>query len=111
MGAGLRLEGFVQAARKLNVTPRVSKNDKGRRSNMDGRTTRDEGYAIGLSCRWVVEKSFGWLKQTDPVRPVKVRGLHKMDCVFVFRCAAHNLLRLPRLMAQQATKGLGQKRA
>ena len=35
---------FVEAARKLNVTPHVSKNDKGRRSNMDGRTTRHEGY-------------------------------------------------------------------
>src|SRR5476649_1926252 len=31
---------FVEAARKLNVTPHVAKNDNGRRSNMDRRTTR-----------------------------------------------------------------------
>ena len=92
---------FVEAARKLNVTPHVSKNDKGRRSNLDGRTTRHEGYAISLSCRWLVEKSFGWLKQNGPVRQVKVRGLHKVNWVFVFSCAAHNLLRLPRLIAEQ----------
>ncbi len=70
---------FVAAALKLNVTPHVSKNDKGRRSNMDARTTRHECYAISLSCRWLVEKSFGWLKQTGPVRQVKVRGLHKVN--------------------------------
>jgi transposase len=98
---------FVAATRKLNVTPHVSKNDKGRRSNMDGRTTRHPGYAISLSCRWLVEKSFGWLKETGPVRQVKVRGLHKVDWVFVFSCAAHNLLRLPRLIAKQRTEGLG----
>jgi transposase len=100
---------FVKAVRKLNVTPHVSKNDNGRRSNMDGRTTRHEGYAISLSCRWLVEKSFGWLKETGPVRQVKVRGLHKVDWVFVFSCAAHNLLRLPRLIAQQRTEGLSQQ--
>jgi hypothetical protein len=32
---------------------------------------------------------------------VKVRGLAKVDCAFVFGCAAHNLPRLPRLLAQQ----------
>jgi transposase len=100
---------FVQAARKLRVTPHIAKNDHGRRSNMDGRTTRHAGYAISLSCRWLVEKSFGWLKQTGPVRQVKVRGLHKVDWVFVFSCAAHNLLRLPSLIAQQRTEGLGQQ--
>jgi hypothetical protein len=31
---------------------------------------------------------------------VKLRGLHKVDWLFVFSCAAHNLLRLPRLIAQ-----------
>ena len=35
------------------------------------------GYAISLSRRWLVEKSFGWLKQTGPLRQVKLRGLEK----------------------------------
>jgi transposase len=100
---------FVAATRALNVTPHVSKNDKGRRSNMDRRTTRHAGYAISLSRRWLVEKGFGWLKQTGPVRQVKVRGLHKVDWIFVFSCAAHNLLRLPRLIANRRVQGLGQQ--
>jgi transposase len=94
-------QDFVNTARELNVTPHVTKNDKGRRSNLDRRTTRQPGYAISLSRRWLVEKGFGWLKQTGPLRQVKLRGLEKVDWLFVFSCAAHNLLRLPRLIAQQ----------
>ena len=92
---------FVTTARELNVTPHVTKNDKGRCSNLDRRTTRHAGYAISLSRRWLVEKGFGWLKQTGPLRQVKLRGLEKVDWLFVFSCAAHNLLRLPRLIAQR----------
>jgi hypothetical protein len=91
---------FVRTVRELNVTPHVTKNDKGRSSNLDRRTTRQSGYAISLSRRWLVEKGFGWLKQTGPLRQVKLRGLQKVDWLFVFSCAARNLIRLPRLMAQ-----------
>jgi transposase len=97
---------FVTAARQLNVTVHVTKNDKGRRSNMDRRTTRHSGYAVSLSRRWLVEKTFGWLKQTGPLRQVKLRGLAKVDWLFVFSCAAHNLMRLPRLIAQSQAEGL-----
>src|SRR5271163_115136 len=93
---------FITAARALNVTAHVTKNENGRRSNLDRRTTRHPGYAISLSRRWLIEKGFGWLKQTGPIRQVKLRGLHKVDWLFVFSCAAHNLMRLPRLFAQLA---------
>ena len=86
---------FVKEARKLNVTLHVTKNDHKRRSNLDRRTTRHAGYAISLSRRWLIEKTFGWLKQTGPLAQVKLRGLAKVDWLFVFSCAAHNLLRLP----------------
>src|SRR5258708_40025738 len=72
-----------------------------RRSTLDRRTTRHPGYAISLSRRWLVEKGFGWLKQTGPIRQVKLRGLHKVDWLFVFSCAAHNLSRLPMLIEQR----------
>jgi transposase len=96
---------FVAAARSLNVTAHVIQNDRGRRSNLDRRTTPHPGYALSLSRRWLVEKSFGWLKQTGPLRQVKLRGLHKVDWLFVFHCAAHNLLRLPRLIANHHQQG------
>jgi predicted SPOUT superfamily RNA methylase MTH1 len=70
-------QDFVVAAREMNVTVHVTKNDKGRRSNIDRRTTRHPGYAVSLSRRWLVEKGFGWLKQTGPMRQVRAaqRGL------------------------------------
>ena len=100
---------FVGAARKMEVTVHVTKNDKKRRSNLDRRTTRHVGYAISLSRRWLIEKGFGWLKQTGPLRQVKLRGLEKVDWLFVFSCAAHNLIRLPRLIAQHQPAGLRQQ--
>ncbi len=93
---------FVRTARELNVTPHVAKKDKSRVSNLDRRTTRQPGYTVSLNRRWLIEKSFGWLKQTGPLRQTKLRGLSKVDWLFVFSCAAHNLIRLPRLMSQPA---------
>ena len=60
------------------------------------------GYAISLSKRWLVEKPFGWLKQIGPLKKVKLRGLAKVDWLFVFSCAAFNLMRIPKLRAQSA---------
>lgn len=99
-------EDFVRTARELNVTPHVAKNDNRRASNLDRRTTRQPGYATSLSRRWLIEKGFGWLKQTGPLRQVKLRGLEKVDWLFVFSCAAHNLIRLPRLIGRRASAGL-----
>jgi hypothetical protein len=92
---------FARTARELNVTPHVGRNDKGRANNLDRRTTRQPGYAIRLSRRWLVENGFGWLKGTvGPLRQIRLRGLGKVDWLFGFSCAGHNLIRLPKLMAQ-----------
>ena len=93
---------FVDTARELGVTPHVMQNTSNRRSAVDGRTTRHPGYAISLSKRWLVEKPFGWLKQIGPLKKVKLRGLAKVDWLFVFSCAAFNLLRIPKLREQCA---------
>ena len=66
----------------------------------DRRTNQPaSGYAISLSKRWLVEKPFGWLKQIGPLKKVKLRGLAKVDWLFVFSCAAFNLIRIPKLRA------------
>src|ERR1700682_5513486 len=59
---------FLAATRALNVTAHGTKNEKGRRSNLARRPTRHPGYALSLSGRRLVEKGFGWLKQTGPIR-------------------------------------------
>ena len=44
-------KNFIAGTRALNVTAHAQKNDKGRHSNLDRRTTRHAGYAISLSRR------------------------------------------------------------
>ncbi len=90
----------VALVRELGATPHVAQNDTNRQSAIDGRTTRHAGYEISLSRRWLVEKVFGWLKQTAGIRQVKLRGLEKVQWLFVFSCAAYNLLRIPKLREQ-----------
>jgi hypothetical protein len=97
-GSRLTTGRIVRTVRKMNVTPHIIRNDRNRSSNLYHRTTRQPGYAISLSRRWLIEKGFGWPTQTGPLRQVKQRRLEKVDWPFVFSCAAHNLLRLPRLM-------------
>jgi len=96
------VKDFVSTVRELRVTPHVTQNTTNRRSAIDGRTTHHPGYEISLSKRWLVEKPFGWLKQIGPLKKVKLRGLAKVDWVFVFSCAAFNLLRIPKLREQCA---------
>jgi len=90
---------FVSTLRELGVTPHVARRQNGA---IDERTSRHPGYAISLSKRWLVEKPFGWLKQIGPLKKVKLRGLAKVDWLFVFSCAAFNLMRIPKLRAQSA---------
>jgi transposase len=95
-------QDFVATVRALQATPHVTQNNKNRRSAIDERTTRHPGYRVSLSKRWLVEKPFGWLKQIGGLRKVKLRGLAKVDWLFVFGCAAYNLLRIPKLREQGA---------
>jgi transposase len=90
---------FVSTVRELGVTPHVARRQNGA---IDERTSRHRRYAISLSKRWLVEKPFGWLKQIGPLKKVKLRGLAKVDWLFVFSCAAFNLIRIPKLRAQSA---------
>ena len=91
---------FVDTMRELRVTPHVTQNNSSRRSAIDERTTRHAGYRISLSKRWLVEKPFGWMKQIGGLRKVKLRGLANVEWLFVFGCAAYNLLRIPKLQGQ-----------
>jgi IS5 family transposase len=95
-------QDFVGTVRELGATPHVIQNNTNRRSAIDERTTRHAGYRVSLSKRWLVEKPFGWMKQIGGLRKVKLRGLAKVEWLFVFTCAAYNLLRIPKLRAQCA---------
>ena len=89
---------FVETVRELKVRPHVTQNVKrSGGSAIDRRTTRHDSYAISQQKRPLIEKAFGWMKQTGGVRKTKLRGLCKVAWQFVMTAAAFNLWRLPKL--------------
>jgi hypothetical protein len=46
-----------------------------RRSAIDGRTTRHDGYAVSQKRRKRIEEVFGWLKTIGGLRQTRFRGL------------------------------------
>jgi transposase len=99
---GFDTQDFVAEMREINVTPHVAQNDNGRRSAIDGRTTRHPGYAVSLRIRKRIEEAFGWAKTVAGLRKARHRGLPKIDWQFTFAMAAYNLIRLPKLLAAAA---------
>ena len=53
-----------------------------------------ECYAISQQKRKLIEQGFGWAKLIGPMRQVMVRGLDKVDQLFVLTMAAYNLTRM-----------------
>jgi transposase len=93
---------FVMELREARVTPHVAQNQNGRRSAIDGRTTRHPGYAISQRIRKRIEEAFGWAKTVAGLRKLRHRGLPKVDWHFTLAMAAYDLIRLPKLLAQTA---------
>lgn len=90
---------FVADCRAAGVTPHVAQHTNGRRSAIDGRTTRHAGYAKSLRTRAWLETHFGWIKSAASLRQVKQRGLAKVEALFQLAMAASNLVRMPKLLA------------
>lgn len=95
---------FVAALRERKVTPHiavngtVSKLGKVRKTLIDKRTTRHEGYALSLRVRKRIEEAFGWAKTIGGIAKLKVKGLARAEAAFTFRMIAYNLVRLPKLL-------------
>jgi transposase len=99
---GYDTRGFVAQLRELHVTPHVAQNDSNRRSAIDGRTTRDEGYAVSQRKRKRVEEVFGWIKTVALQRMTRFRGTDRVGGMFTFAAAAYNLVRIRNLQAAAA---------
>ena len=97
---GYDTSDFVMELREKAVTPHVAQNTNGRRSAIDGRTTRHSGYAVSQRIRKRVEEAFGWAKAVAGLRKMRHRGLPKVGWQFTLAMAAYDLARLPRLLAQ-----------
>ena len=95
-------EDFVNELRSMKVRPHVAQNTNGRRSAIDGRTTRHAGYAASQRIRKRIEEGFGWIKTVAGMRKTRLRGRDKVGWAFTFAAAAYNLVRLPKLIGAVA---------
>ncbi len=98
-------EAFVEGLKARGIEPHVaingtvSKNGKVRKTAVPDDVAASLGYAISQRLRKRIEESFGWSKTVGGLAQMKVRGLAKVQAVFVFGVAAYNLVRLPKLLA------------
>jgi hypothetical protein len=90
--------GFVAQMREQGVTPHIAQNDTARRSAIDARTTRHDGYRTSQVLRKLVEHPFAWLKAAAGLWQVKHRGRAKVDWSVTFAMAAYNLVRMRNLL-------------
>ena len=95
---------WVAAVRTMRITPHVAQHVRpcGRRSAIDGRTTRHVGYALSQRKRKLIEQAFGWMKTVGLFRKLRHRGGRLVDWMFTFGAAAYNLVRWRNLVAQRA---------
>ena len=89
----------VADLRQLGVTPHVAQNTSGRRSAIDGRTTRHPGYLVSQRLRKRVEEIFGWMKTVGGFRQTRYRGLDRTGLAGYLVATAYNLVRLVKLLA------------
>lgn len=85
---------FIEELQRMKVTPHVAQNKSGRRSAVPDEIAESEGYALSQRKRKLIEQGFGWAKLIGPIRQVMVRGIKKVDQIFVLTMAAYNLVRM-----------------
>jgi transposase len=98
---GYDAAAFTELLQSIAVTPHVAQNDTNRRSSIDGRTTRHEGYRLSQRCRKKVEEIFGWMKVIGGLRKTRYRGVERTGLWAYLVATAYNLLRMVNLELQQ----------
>ena len=92
-------EDFIGGLRARGIRPHVAEHEPSRNwpNWLRAEERSDPGMAVSQRRRRLVEKVFGWAKQ-DRLRQVKLRGRARVDWLFQIMAAAHNLLRLRKLL-------------
>ena len=85
---------FVWDCRDMDITPHVAQK---RRSAIDRRTTRHEGYRLSQRVRKRVEEIFGWVKTVGGGRKLRYRGVKHNQLWADMTLAEYNLVRLAKL--------------
>jgi IS5 family transposase len=85
---------FIEALTQMKVLPHVAQNTANRKSAVPEHIASSDGYANSQQKRKLIEQGFGWAKLIGPIRQVMVRGLKKVDQLFVLTMTAYNLTRM-----------------
>lgn len=97
---GLRHANFVASSRAADVTSHVAQNINAHRcSNIDKCTTRHAAYRLSQVVRKRVEEANGWIKEVGGLVQNKLRGVKRVEWMFVVKVATYSLSRLQRLLA------------
>jgi Transposase DDE domain len=89
---------FVDGPRDGSPTARHTEPQAARRQH-HRRADRHASYQVSQQKRPLIEKAFGWMKQTGGMRKTKLRRLAKVGWQFLMTAAAFSLLRLPKIQA------------
>jgi hypothetical protein len=97
---GYQQQPFVEGLRARNVVPHVAEYEPNPKwlNWLTEAERSSQGFAISQSKRKLVEKVFGWAKLDRVVRQVKLRGKRRVEWMFRLVAAAHNLLRMRKLI-------------
>src|SRR5262245_59973233 len=85
---GLRRGRVRRRSARIERDAAIAQNDRGRRSAIDGRTTRHPGYAISQQKGKRTEEPFGWGKTIGGLARPMLRGARK----FTLTMAAYDLI-------------------
>jgi transposase len=91
---GYDAKEFIDALAEMKVTPHVAQNTSGRKSAVPDEIATKLGYGISQKKRKLIEQGFGWAKAVGNIRQVMVRGIERVDQMFVLTMAAYNLTRM-----------------
>ena len=91
---GYDAKEFIDAMTDMKVTPHVAQNTSGRASAVPDEIAGSKGYALSQQKRKLIEQGFGWAKTVGHIRQVMVRGIERVDQMFVLTMAAYNLTRM-----------------
>jgi len=97
---GYQDEKCILGMRALRVIPLVAefKASKNWKNWLQPSERRHPGFASSQKTRRKVEKVFAWIKTVAGLRQTKLRGRRRIDWLFRLTAAAHNLVRMVKLV-------------
>ena len=100
---GYQDEKCIAGMRTLNVVPLVAefKASKNWKNWLQDSERRHPYYRQSQKARRRVEKVFSWIKHVAGLRQIKLRGRNRINWLFRLSAAAHNLVRMVKLVPAQ----------